>query len=396
MENIPEMISTFLTEAVGSEVYTYQKPFPYKAVVTKDSIPGKLVSEGFPWTIDIYSTDSPFPEEVFKKMDLHGRAKESYYLGWIGGSYTKGVKDEKTGRWKRGGVPALFIDELQSDLMQRTMEMATRAKYQSGAYKRIRDVSSEMADLIDKLEQLEQDFPESQAYYPLKKKLEIEQRKAEIKNKIGKEMLRVDKEPALPTMGRFRSKLENYFKRYVDAFMNAALDYAKDLDSYFIYLIGPERFGGEFGFIYSAMAKKYGMKRSRVMPGWYVGRLDQMVSERIVEAIDPPEQWRAHLETYIKTFLKQEGVDLDDYEVGSYERDEAFKHAFSFWLDEVGEDMLSDSIWRRSVENFVQEKYQVDISDVWPPDYSEFSDEDEELHRMIQDIDLDDMGDNDE
>jgi len=422
--------------------------FNYVAKISKRPIPGTKVSEGdVPFTIQIAAVDHPFPEEMFEINDLHasalGRRKGEIpgFLGWIGGSYTKGKVDKATGKYLRGHIPSMWIDEVQSDVMQRTHEFFEEKEQRVKATRRrLTRPSREYEEKEEELEQLKVKYKDvTSAQSPLsgallKKKLEMEQRISELEDEIDKLAREIPDKimvyrrcpPAGSKFSKFKSKFENYFDRWEDVFYNEAIAYAKKLGCHFMFVIQTRQVVKDIGKegsplytrIYDKKAQEMGMKPFVDPDGnyWWWGEVSKLkmfecktsAHKKLEEDIEPPERWREHLNTYIRTFLKQAEVNLDDYDKDSYEYSEELKHAFTFWLDEVQEELLSDASWRNQVQRYMQDKYAVDVSDWWGisdeeiqtteedlPEEEELSDEEfqAKMHQWIEDVDLSDYED---
>jgi hypothetical protein len=388
--SVNKIVSYLLGEA---EEFQYKKPFPAKAVLTKGTIPGTRVSRGTPWKALLYAEDAPIPIEMFKVMDLHHQAKQPGFIGWIGGTQTKGVKDEQ-GNWTKS--PAVFVDECQSDLLQRTVEFTDPEQYKRTLLQQILSQSDELRGLAKEREELERELaqigktPEpyvrgsydtlKRGYSAEQRRQEIEGRIVEIKSEMRASLEREEKEFKYPQYSKFKSKLENYYKRWIEAMFNVAIDHAKSVGAVALLILTTDKVtsiwrsnleGKEaslFNRIYDGTAVKLGMTKRG---DWWVGKLEDLKKfERVADAvtyllgeeIEPPEYWREHLTTYIRVFGRTEGIDTSPEREGGYSKDEEFRYIIGMWLDEVQPELRENENWKREVIQFVREKYKADVS----------------------------------
>ena len=211
----------------------YQKPFKAKAYASKGSIPGRIISKGTEkLKILIHAEDAPIPEEMFKVMDLHKQAESDKpgFIGWIGGTIAKGgrtVKDPNTGK-EVTTASTMFVDEAQSDLLQTTNEFLDPEKYKANIADKLASTTQEYSSAYKELQQLKKEYADSTAYIPLARKLELQQRIDELEDEVKKQSNKWGFQPKYPQYNEFKNKLENYYGDWINAFFNAALDYAKD------------------------------------------------------------------------------------------------------------------------------------------------------------------------
>ena len=276
---------------------SYKKPFPHRADLFKGSsggaIPGRLQSEGKPWKALIYAEDAPIPEEMFTVMDLHSQRKSlPGFIGWIGGSYTKGrtTRDPESGEEKKRW-PMMWVDEAQSDLLQRTFDFQDPEAYKKMLQKELYTSSAEFRDLYDELGALRTEFEGSRAYMPLKRQLEIQQRLEDLPKEIADVTARWEKKVKYPQYSKFKTKLENYYKRWIDAFFNVALEFAKEEEIALLLVISAENIrsvwhanGGVetinlFNRVYDDTANRWGMQKMKDKTSgkeWWWARVSEL------------------------------------------------------------------------------------------------------------------------
>lgn len=389
-------IENEVNRLVEQKSWKREKPFPHTVRPSKEPLM-KPVSRGEPWKIQIYAEDAPIPLEMFKVMDLHHQAKYPGFIGWCGGTITGGVEGTRGGKLAR---PTLFVSEVQSDLLQRTFEFSDPETYRKTVSARLRVSSTEYVKKHDELEaataelaSLRKEFKSSQAYYPLKKNYELQQRIQELEAEIPKLEVELEKilqdrhrEFKYPKFHEWKSKLENYYKEWVEALYTAAIELAKVKKCVFFVIItanhlkevwknylGEKEDSEIFDRAYDRVAVRLGLTRQTGPTGeWWVGRVAELpslesvnlVGQLLGEEIVPPDRWKEHLQTYFRVFARQEGVNLD--ELDDYGKEEYVANVFRFWLDEVQPGLLNEPVWRTAVERFISQRYKVDVSSLWP------------------------------
>jgi len=357
----------------------YNKPFKYNAVpelnVDSSSVAGTTyISKGVPWIIRVYAIDLIFPQELFKTFDLHSRAKEEGFIGWITGTIVKGRKAEEG---RKAKPTTLFVDEIQSDLMQRTFQLTSEEMYRKAALQKLYTSSKEWHDKIQELIELEKEFSGSGAYPPLKKKYEIQQRMDELSQAVKNATSKVNMGGVVkgmhPEFQHIKSKLENTYKKWIESFFNSTIDLAREQGADFMAIISSSQFGrskeeGSNLFVraYDGVAKRLGMVKWPVDTKWWVGRVNSLglLEGKIREDIDST-QWEKNIEIFFDVFAKQQGIDIDAMPKGSYNRNEEIGQIFRFWVDTVQQDLKGDLEWREKIEDYMEKKYEVDISDMW-------------------------------
>lgn len=357
----------------------YNKPFKCNAIpelnVDSSAVSGTtFVSKGAPWIIRVYAVDSIFPQELFKTFDLHSRSQEDGFIGWITGTIVKGRKAEEG---RKAKPTTLFIDEIQSDLMQRTFQLTSEEMYRKAALQKLYTSSKEWHDKIQELIELEKEFEGSGAYPPLKKKYEIQQRMDELAQAVKAASSKIDMSGVVkgmhPEFQHIKSKLENTYKKWIESFFNSAIDLAREQDADFMAIISSSQFGrskeeGSNLFVraYDGVAKRLGMVKWPVDTKWWVGRVGDLglLEGKIREDIDS-SQWRKNIEVFFNVFAKQQGIDIDAMPKGSYNRNEEIGQIFRFWIDTVQQDLKDNLEWREKIEEYMEKKYEVDVSDMW-------------------------------
>lgn len=408
-----EELALELVEQEGEKRYT--KPFPHVAYRQPGQSLSRHFSWGSPWRIHIHAEDAPIPEEVFVALDLHSQAKERPgYIGWIGGTETVGGADREGSA--TGGV--IFVTEAQSDLLQQTSQFMTKDAYQRLYRKRMSTTASEYGALTQELEQLYAKYgkkPEQQirtsplGKEALKAQLAGQQRIRELEFEIAKLYKKRWKggdpggeevSPEYPKFAEFRNKVENYYKRWLFAFYNATIDYARERNAKYLFIATadlvfkkwPEWAKTDamalFKRVYDYIAQRLNMRHlspkeieyAKKMFGkdvsrkegdvdisnWWIGQVDALprleslsrtVDTLLNEDIEPSGQWKSHLDAFVKTFSQQQGLDP----VSPFD----FKEIFDFWLDNVQDELKSDRNFRTMVNAYTLQKWSQDTSDMW-------------------------------
>jgi hypothetical protein len=217
--------------------------FSRKIYVRKGEVPGTATaakvafsSPGTPFMLSIHATDvlakwpgpgePGFPQGIFTGLDLHMIStfgKRPGHVGWIGGTINSNV---------------MYILEVQSDLMQRTWDMIDRTERDvsrsigKGKTKevimslkyRMREIASAM-----KMERMELAKLRSAQYGRVEDAYTSMGKVAELDRQYRTIRARYNKFSRLPMFYEFKSKVENTFKDWIDAFYNDAMNYAREV-----------------------------------------------------------------------------------------------------------------------------------------------------------------------
>ncbi len=237
----------------------------YKIKYLPHRIPGKMIKENEYFTLLISSLESDvekaIPKELYSLMDLHyigSKNKFDKFIGWIGGAITD---------------DAVWVQEIQSDLLQRTWQLQSKEKFLSKKNKQLekkKELFNQLQDELNKLLNYYQYPPLSKAYGLDEKiehlKQEQKRLRKEIENIEGNKNLKF-----YPQYAKFKSKLENLYLKWIEAFYHIVIWYAKKLSKNKLYIIPSETVaslwgrdvGGEGSVYYRAydgIAKKLGAK----------------------------------------------------------------------------------------------------------------------------------------
>ena len=375
-----EQIEKAITKLVEQE-YKYQKPFPAtgRAVVGgAGTIPGRLASRALPWRVELSAEDAPVPWEMFAVQDLHksrlSQPRPQGFIGWIGGTYSDSIKNDQGQITSAGTV---FVDEVQSDLLQRTIEFVDPVKYQQGITKQFGSATVEYGKAFQELQALKKEYAQSKGLWPLNKRLGYEEKMGELEDLLKQLADKRKREPKHPEYAQFKSKLENFYKKWVNALFNAALDFAKEKDVYFLAVIpaskvkeiwsmGSREHGGIlFDRIYDATAQRWGMTL-RDIPGlgkWWVRKLAELTPlESLREQLRLDEQvamatWKPHLEAFLRYMTQREEYSLRD--------PDDFHKMFLLWLNSLPDELIQQQEFKQEVEQYVQQKYGHDVFTWW-------------------------------
>lgn len=204
--------------------------FPRIAYDSGQAVPGKVVSPGKNFLLKIHAKNVGFPEEIFSRMDLHSQRMtlHPYFIGWIGGTIDGN---------------SMYVNEVQSDLMQRTLELTNQETYNAKMKEMIEKSRGELNDTMRELAYLKQrrSFVSASERFRLVEL--IQQKQAEIE-KLNKNSKRVF---ALSNYSQYKSKIENTFKQWINAFYHTAFNYARKLGISDIYIISSAKIGDLWG-----------------------------------------------------------------------------------------------------------------------------------------------------
>ncbi len=237
----------------------------YEVSYAFQKIPGRIVQPGSYFTLLINSlepdVEKAIPKALYSLFDLHGLGKEnqlSKFIGWIGGAITS---------------DAIWVQEVQSDLLQRTWQLQSKEKFLEKKNKQLEKKKELLNQLKGELSKLLNyyKYPPLSKAYGLDEKIELLKQEQE---KLKAEIENVEKNEALkfyPEYTQFKSKLENLYLKWIEAFYHIVIWYAKKLDKNKIYIIPSEivaelwrrDVGGEGSVYYRAydgIAKKLGAK----------------------------------------------------------------------------------------------------------------------------------------
>ncbi len=282
--------------------YSFKKPFkgriePLDKSLSKHSTP--LTSRGKPWMLKLYAVDAPIPEEMFKVMNLHSEGGKPGFIGWAGGTITPGRVDPKT---KKELASMMAVEEVQSDLLQRTVEFQDPERYQRTLRRRMAEHSSEYAEAHRALEALKKeyaDLPDMSASDArgaplLRQRLELEHRIGELETEMEQIFQDWKKEFKYPEFAQYKSKVENYYKRWTDALFNACLKQAQEANVVWLSILtadgvasvwsGRERL--LFNRIYDKTAQRWNMTRIKGAGGkdWWVADVSSLSPLESIES----------------------------------------------------------------------------------------------------------------
>jgi len=385
-----------LMEASSEYDKEVKKPFPHGVIRKPGASLARTFATGTTWRVHIHSIDAPVPEEIFKVLDLHHQAgNKPGFIGWIAGQQTSGEK----------GV--LFVTEAQSDLLQKTSEFMDPEKYQANIQRQMAQAGQGYSDAYNQLVQLYKEFKGSSAGYPLQQQLGFQQQMGDLEDQLNRlEKRRWSdyksgklREPKYPSFAEYRNKVENYYKKWLHAFYNAAVDYAKDQGLHYIFIASSDKVFREWhdyhreqtreimDRAYDSIAQKLGMthlspreveyasKKFNLNLGpvggkqsWWIGKTAAMptlenintIINRLLEEIEPPEQWRSHLNTFVRVFARNQNLNPNDQW--------DFNEIFGFWIDEVQPELKDQDGFKQEVIGYVMTKWGVDVSDRWGED----------------------------
>ncbi len=254
--------------------------YGYKVKYLPDAAPGELIKEGELFTLLISSlepdVEKAIPKELYSLFDLHSLSNENKldkFIGWIGGTITD---------------DAVWIQEIQSDLLQRTWQLQSKEKFIEKKNKQLEKKKELLNQLQDELNRLLDyyQYPPLSKAYGLEEKIELlkqeqEKLKKEIKNAKENEVLEF-----YPEYAKFKSKLENLYLKWIEAFYHIVIWYAKKFNKDKLYIISSDDIaelwdrdvGGEGSVYYRAydgIAKKLGAKLVTIdYRKWWLLELD--------------------------------------------------------------------------------------------------------------------------
>lgn len=209
--------------------------FPRVAYHLNNGIPGRQVSSGKPFTLAIHAKNVDFPPEIFSTMNLHRvgvtrDATKPGFIGWIGGS----IDAEKK---------AMYIDEVQSDLMQRTIEMTNQERFNASIANDLNKSKGELRDLRREMARLRK----FATVAPASERFRLEELLTAKDEEIGALEAKVARRFKLSNYSQFKSKIENTFKHWINAFYHTAFNRARQLGLTDIFIISSERLGQIWG-----------------------------------------------------------------------------------------------------------------------------------------------------
>lgn len=197
--------------------------FPRSIQHRNKRIPGKTISKGDPFTLAIHVKNTDIPQEIFSALNLHhvgGRAER--FIGWIGGTINHQEK-------------AMYINEVQSDLMQRTIEMTNQERFNEKIAKSIVDTKSDLMQARRELATLKRSYGTITNKFRL---IELIQDKTKEVEDLLKKSNHIYK---LSDYSNYKSKVENSFKKWILAFYHSAFNRARQLNLSDIYIISSDK-----------------------------------------------------------------------------------------------------------------------------------------------------------
>ena len=203
--------------------------FPRSIRHRNKKIPGKTISTGDPFTLAIHVKNTNIPQEIFSALDLHRVGEQAkYFIGWIGGTISHQEK-------------AMYINEVQSDMMQRTIEMTNQERFNEKIAKSIVDTKSDLGQARRELAKLKLASDNQSAYGTITNKyrlIELIQDKTKEVDGLIKKSKQIYK---LSDYSNYKSKVENSFKKWILAFYHSAFNRARELNLSDIYIISSDR-----------------------------------------------------------------------------------------------------------------------------------------------------------
>ena len=197
--------------------------FPRSIQHRNKRIPGKTISKGDPFTLAIHVKNTDIPQEIFSALNLHhvgGQAER--FIGWIGGTINH---QEKT----------MYINEVQSDLMQRTIEMTNQERFNEKIAKSIVDTKSDLMQARRELATLKRSYGTITNKFRL---IELIQDKTKEVEDLLEKSNHIYK---LSDYSNYKSKVENSFKKWILAFYHSAFNRARQLNLSDIYIISSDK-----------------------------------------------------------------------------------------------------------------------------------------------------------
>jgi len=277
--------------------------FPHDVHHLDRKIPGRQVSSGKSFTLAIGARDIDIPDEIFSSMDLHrigsgSVLKPSYkHLGWIGGSVDG---------------TSMYINEVQSDLLQRTIELTNQEQFNAKNAKTIQDTKSLIAHKRRELAMTKREYTHAPASIRLRLAQEINQATKDLATAVTNAQRRFK----LTNFSQFKSKVENFYKDWIEAFYHACFNAARMQQIKDVYIISSTKIGKLWGKAsgkedeegsvyyraYDKVAQNLGAKR--VDEDWWHIRLDQIPQREWMDVNVLSSLLTEHV------LYESEGVDL--------------------------------------------------------------------------------------
>lgn len=243
--------------------------FPRTVHHLNRKIPGHQVSGGKSFTLAIHAKNIDFPPDIFAKLNLHYINKhEPNLIGWIGGTIDKNNK-------------TMHVDEIQSDLMQRTIEMTNQERFRENIAKSTSEVMSDLTQTRKELARLKQ-----QTYATATERfrlVELIQNKINEIEDLKKKSYRVYK---LSDYSGYKSRVENTFKKWIQAFYHSAFNRARQLGLTDVYIISSGKIRSLWGSLIRQGAEDDTSIYSRVY--------DNMAKQ--LGAVDAGDWWHIKLD----------------------------------------------------------------------------------------------------
>jgi hypothetical protein len=381
------------------------KPFPHRYQGDISSFPGAswfndLVKTSVrPFKVQIYPPkDSVIPDNVLSDMNLHTNSNPpegwAPSLGWVGG-YIDFSKD------------IMYVVEIQSDIMQRTVDMKDPEKAKEGinqeviALKKQREkLQSSSGSKLDSMKQrlltMTPDHPgraglmqaiEQEKIKPQPVSLENQEKITQLDQRIAfleqQSSISNPKERqfAKPQYHKYKSRLENLYKEWVDVFWNTIIRYAKTAEIQNLYVVTPDYLMKKwsnfakpqtkilFEKIYSEKAKQYGgepvaggkwisiplenakfASRRNMNHNWYMGL-------KIASFIE--SQWKINLDVFLKIYVKKmlEEFPINDWEDANEKTLEHKQDAFDAWIETVPDNLKQNPSFMQNVISYCNAKH---------------------------------------
>jgi len=205
--------------------------FPRSIHHRNKKIPGRTISAGDPFTLAIHVKNTDIPQEIFSALDLHHvggqgavslAAAAERFIGWIGGTINHQEK-------------AMYINEVQSDMMQRTIEMTNQERFNEKIAKSIVDTKSDLMQARRELATLKRSYGTITNKFRL---IELIQDRTKEVDDLMKKSKQIYK---LSDYSNYKSKVENSFKKWILAFYHSAFNRARQLNLSDIYIISSDK-----------------------------------------------------------------------------------------------------------------------------------------------------------
>ncbi len=237
----------------------------YEVIYNPRKIPGEIIKEGRDFILIIGSlepnVEKAIPRALYSLMDLHGlgfKNRIDKFIGWIGGTITD---------------DAVWVQETQSDLLQRTWQLQSKEKFLEKKNKQLekkKELLNQLQDELNKLLNYYQ-YPPLNKAYGLDEKIEHLKQEQE---RLKEEIENVEENEELifyPEYAQFKSKLENLYLKWIEAFYHIVIWYTKKLSKSKLYIIPSETIaeiwdiefvneGSVYYRAYDGVAKKLGAK----------------------------------------------------------------------------------------------------------------------------------------